>query len=103
MPERVVRHMRHVAVAASLVVGDSPIAIADQAPPQDQRPTFRTEANYVRVDVYATTRDGTTINDLRREEFRLLEDRATGEPVTCLCSFSVSVALCETVALVALR
>jgi VWFA-related protein len=49
--------------------------VAQQAPPQDQpRPTFRTEANYIRVDVYATTRDGTAIGDLRREEFRVLED-----------------------------
>src|SRR5678816_2568665 len=76
MSARVVRQgMRHTAVAASLVVAASLIAIADQAPPQDQRPTFRTEANYIRVDVYATTRDGTPINDLRREEFRLVEDR----------------------------
>ncbi len=47
-----------------------------QSAPQDQpRPTFRTEANYVRVDVYATSSNGTPILDLRREEFRLLEDR----------------------------
>jgi len=50
---------------------------AQQTAPQDQpRPTFRTEANYIRVDVYATARDGTAITDLRREEFELLEDRA---------------------------
>ena len=49
---------------------------AGQAPPQDRPlPTFRTDANYVRVDVYATARDGATVGDLRREEFQLLEDR----------------------------
>src|SRR5690242_9847653 len=40
---------------------------AQQSPAQDQpRPTFRTEANYIRVDVYATTRDGMPVTDLRR-------------------------------------
>ncbi|HEY1306234.1 MAG TPA: VWA domain-containing protein [Vicinamibacterales bacterium] len=50
-------------------------ALALQAQQDQPRPTFRTEANYVRVDVYATTADGTPIGDLRREEFKLLEDR----------------------------
>jgi VWFA-related protein len=45
---------------------------ASQVPLQ---PAFRTEANYVRVDVYATTREGAAIGDLRRDEFQLLEDR----------------------------
>ena len=50
--------------------------LAGQAPPQEPpRPSFRTEANYVRVDAYATTRDGAAVGDLRREEFQLLEDR----------------------------
>jgi VWFA-related protein len=40
-----------------------------QAP---QQPTFRTEANYVRVDVYAT-KDGIPVPDLRQDEFELLE------------------------------
>ncbi len=42
----------------------------DQAPP----PTFRTEANYVRVDVYPT-RDGLPVTDLRRDDFEVLEDK----------------------------
>ena len=49
--------------------------LAGQAPQEPRRPAFRTEANYVRVDVYATTRDGATVSDLRREDFQLLEDR----------------------------
>jgi len=62
-------------IAAGLVcVGAA--GLAGQAPSQDQpRPSFRTEANYVRVDVYATGRDGAPVGDLRREEFQLLEDR----------------------------
>ena len=63
-------------IAAGLLGVATAVALAGQAPPQDQpRPAFRTEANYVRVDVYATGRDGAPIGDLRREEFQLLEDR----------------------------
>jgi VWFA-related protein len=58
-------------VIASAIAG-APVRIASQDQP---RPTFRTEANYVRVDVYATTKDGVPIDDLRRDEFELLEDR----------------------------
>jgi VWFA-related protein len=58
-------------VIASAIVSD-PTRIASQDQP---RPTFRTEANYVRVDVYATTKGGAPIDDLRRDEFELLEDR----------------------------
>ena len=36
------------------------------------QPTFRTEANYVRVDVYPT-KDGAPLADLRQEEFEILE------------------------------
>ena len=39
------------------------------------RPTFRTEANYVRVDAYTTTKDGVPVDDLRRDEFEVLEDK----------------------------
>ena len=38
-------------------------------------PTFRTGANYVRVDMYAT-RDGHVVEDLRLEEIEVLEDGA---------------------------
>ncbi len=55
---------------------------ASQAPPQapqpkpspeDQPPRFRTDANYVRVDVYPT-KDGKTVEDLGAEDFELLEN-----------------------------
>jgi VWFA-related protein len=41
--------------------------------PEDQPPRFRTDANYVRVDVYPT-KDGKTVEDLRAEDFELLEN-----------------------------
>src|SRR5688500_15866616 len=40
-----------------------------------QQPTFRTGANYVRVDMYAA-RDGQPVEDLRLEEVEVLEDGA---------------------------
>jgi len=46
-----------------------------QEPPQ---PTFRTEANYVRVDVYPTL-NGTPLTDLQKDDFEVLEQ---GEPQT---------------------
>ena len=49
------------------------VAVALQAV-QNQRPTFRTEANYVRVDVYAT-KDGVPLSDLTAADFEVLEDR----------------------------
>jgi len=68
------RQIPLVAVCALLLGG--PLLTAQQSTAQDQpRPTFRTEANYIRVDVYATTRDGMPVTDLRREDFELLEDR----------------------------
>jgi VWFA-related protein len=42
---------------------------------QQTPPTFRTGANYVRVDMYAT-RDGQVVDDLRADEVELLEDGA---------------------------
>jgi VWFA-related protein len=39
------------------------------------QPTFRTEANYVRVDVYPT-RNGTTLTDLQKDDFEIVEDGA---------------------------
>jgi VWFA-related protein len=41
---------------------------------QPSRPAFRTEANYVRVDVYPT-RDGAPAADLQQEDFEILEDK----------------------------
>jgi VWFA-related protein len=41
---------------------------------QPQRPVFKTEANYVRVDVYPTV-NGVPVEDLKQEDFEVLEDR----------------------------
>jgi VWFA-related protein len=54
-------------VAAAGVLAQTP---APQVPPQ---PTFRTEANYVRVDVFPT-RDGAPIDDLTAADFDVLEN-----------------------------
>jgi len=40
---------------------------------QQQRPTFRTGANFIRVDVYPT-RGGQPVDDLRAEDFEVRED-----------------------------
>src|SRR5262245_11615257 len=62
-------------VAATLVCLATVAVPSGQSPPQAARPpAFRTEANYVRVDVFAT-RGGASVGDLRRDEFQLLEDR----------------------------
>ena len=47
------------------------VAAQDQLP----QPTFRTEANYVRVDVFPT-RDGAPVTDLTAADFELVEDKA---------------------------
>ena len=59
-----------VLAASAVVAPQEP----SQKPPQEpQRPTFRTEANFVRVDVYPTT-GGEPVLDLRKEDFEVLED-----------------------------
>jgi VWFA-related protein len=57
---------------SSLVV--SGFSRTSQPPaPAPQPPTFRTEANYVRVDVYPTTKDGAPIMDLTQQDFDVVE------------------------------
>ena len=75
------RARRVAACAATAVLFGTLLAAlaARQAPaPQPaaqatQPPTFRTEANFVRVDVYPTA-DGKPLLDLAREDFEVLED-----------------------------
>ena len=50
----------------------SPQPAASQ--PDPTQPSFRVEANFVRVDVYPTNSDGTPIADLSADDFELLED-----------------------------
>ena len=48
-------------------------AAAQTPAPADQRPTFRTEANFVRVDAYPM-KDGRPVLDLAASDFEVLED-----------------------------
>jgi VWFA-related protein len=48
-------------------------ALAQDRPQRESQATFRSGANYVRVDMYAT-QDGMSVEDIRREEIELLED-----------------------------
>jgi VWFA-related protein len=54
----------------ALVVVLAATVVAQEQPP---RPTFRTEANYIRVDVYPT-KDGTPVADLTKEDFEILDN-----------------------------
>ncbi len=55
-------------VAAALA-----LARAQEQPPAQPRPTFRTDANLVRVDVYPMI-DGRAVRDLMQADFEVLED-----------------------------
>jgi VWFA-related protein len=48
------------------------LSVSAQQPPA-QQPTFRTGANYVRVDMYAT-KDGKPVDDLKQSDVDILED-----------------------------
>ena len=68
-------------LSAAIAIGASVAVLAagqdqQQAPPPQPppAPTFRAEANYVRVDVYPTM-DGAPVTDLRVEDFEVSEDR----------------------------
>ena len=60
-------------LATPIAVVLSAILIAQSATPQ--QPTFKAQANFVRVDVYPT-RDGKPVDDLRADDFEILEDDA---------------------------
>jgi VWFA-related protein len=62
------------ALAASAVLAVNQQPSAQQAPPV-QQPTFKSEANYIRVDAYVT-RDGVPIEDLTAADFEVFEDGA---------------------------
>ncbi len=96
-----VRHWRIglVAAAAALVVSLTAAGIAVRAqqaaqgqppatqgqPPatqgqqQPQPPVFRAGVNFVRVDVIVSDKDGRPVNDLKQEDFEVIED---GKPQT---------------------
>ena len=72
-----------ITASLALAVAAAAAAIAQSGappvPPQNpQTPTFRTQANYVRVDVYPTAA-GQPVMDLRAEDFDVSEDGAPQE------------------------
>jgi VWFA-related protein len=63
----------HSSLPAAALLGVAALAQTPAPPPQ---PTFRTEANYVRVDAYPTTADGVPVTDLTQADFEILEGGA---------------------------
>src|SRR6185436_16046564 len=61
---------------AAVLVAAAALAQAPPPPLQPPQPTFRTEANYVRVDAYPTTGDGAPVADLTQADFEVLEGGA---------------------------
>src|SRR5438034_11340653 len=64
-----------IAAAALMAAAIAGASGQSQTPDQSQNPTFRSEANYVRVDVFPTA-NGVPVADLRQDEFQILEDGA---------------------------
>src|SRR5439155_9255504 len=62
----------------------SAVPIAGQAP-APQGPTFKVQVDYVEVDVLVTDDRGTLVRDLKKEDFRVLED---GKPQN-IATFSI--------------
>jgi hypothetical protein len=58
-----------VAALMAVVAGQS-----DNA--QLPQPTFRAEANFVRVDAFPTTKDGVAVTDLTAADFEIVEDKS---------------------------
>jgi VWFA-related protein len=78
MPDRTeaVQHRLFASLALALAAAATAVAQSGgAAKPQEPQPpaTFRTEANFVRVDVYPT-QGGKPLLDLRAEDFEILED-----------------------------
>jgi VWFA-related protein len=61
-----------VAIAAAIAAACAHAAFLHSQ--EQPRPTFKTEANYVRVDVFPT-RDGVPVDDLSAEDFEVFEDK----------------------------
>src|SRR4051812_13101142 len=65
--------LRLVRGGAAAVLAIAAAVAALTARPQDPQPTFKTEANYIRVDVYPTL-NGVAVTDLRREDFEVYDE-----------------------------
>jgi VWFA-related protein len=59
---------------ASLLLAVAALSAQQPGASDPQLPIFRTQADLVRVDMYATARDGSLVTDLRSEEVEVYED-----------------------------
>jgi VWFA-related protein len=66
--------VRGIAALLVAAAGACAVSALTQAAQDQPRPTFRTEANYIRVDVYPT-KDGRPVGDLTKDDFEVIEDR----------------------------
>ena len=62
-----------LSICVSVLAAAAALAAQGSQTPREPQATFRTGANYVRVDMYAM-QDGQPIHDIRREEIEVLED-----------------------------
>jgi VWFA-related protein len=62
-----------LSISVSVLAAAAALAAQGSQTPREPQATFRTGANYVRVDMYAML-DGQPIHDIRREEIEVLED-----------------------------
>src|SRR5436190_8052961 len=62
-----------VLLAGAILTSTSPRAASQATQDQPPQPTFRTEVNYVRVDVYPT-RDQMPVTDLTQDEFEVFDN-----------------------------
>src|SRR5215208_3973653 len=70
---RASRSSRALAVTAAILAGLARGDAQEGPPAAQNQPTFRVEANFVRVDVYPTV-DGKAVRDLTAADFELVED-----------------------------
>ena len=82
-PPPCLRRDGRAALTAPLALGlraqDKPAQQPAQAPtgptgPEQPTPIFRTDINFVRVDVIVTDRQGNPVHDLKQEDFEVTED-----------------------------
>ncbi|HSC25839.1 MAG TPA: VWA domain-containing protein [Vicinamibacterales bacterium] len=70
-----------VALALAAIASARPTGQSPPAPPQEQPPRIRVEANFVRVDVYPV-REGNPVTDLVQGDFEVFEDNVRQELVS---------------------
>ena len=56
----------------------SEVVQSQETTPSDD-PVFRTDVNFVRVDVIVTDQDGSSVNDLTEEDFEIFENDTSQE------------------------